>query len=247
MAEQHRPGANQAERPHGGWGAPGRPPPRCRRAPGRISRARWSSRRRIGRASTCSARRLMISMPVELPCGRCGRSFVPRTPSGAPALGFISIAVLTLASAVAAMSLRSLVHCALMLMVTFAGLAAFYLQLGAQFVGFAQILIYIGAVAILIVFAILLTRSDGAPGSLRFFLRWSGRCRNSGNRVRLVELVDPVERGSEARDSPSSDSNRPPDWRPVDDQVHLASRGNRPAADRCLDRGCDHLHASEGS
>ncbi len=46
--------------------------------------------------------------------------------------------MLTLASAVAAMSLRNLVHCALMLMVTLAGLAAFYLQLNAQFVGFAQ-------------------------------------------------------------------------------------------------------------
>jgi len=41
-------------------------------------------------------------------------------------------------------------------------LAAMYLQLGAQFVGFAQILVYIGAVAILVVFAILLTRSSEA-------------------------------------------------------------------------------------
>ena len=56
------------------------------------------------------------------------------------------------------MSLRNLVHCALALTVAFAGLAAAYLQLGAQFVGFTQILVYIGAVAILIVFAILLTR-----------------------------------------------------------------------------------------
>jgi NADH-quinone oxidoreductase subunit J len=48
--------------------------------------------------------------------------------------------------------------------VTFAGLAAFYLQLRAQFVGLAQILVYVGAVAILIVFAILLTRS-GEPVS----------------------------------------------------------------------------------
>jgi len=78
-------------------------------------------------------------------------------------LPFAIIAILTLASAVAAMSLRNLVHCVLMLMVTFAGLAAFYLQLDAQFVGFAQILIYIGAVAILIVFAILLTQGGDAP------------------------------------------------------------------------------------
>jgi NADH-quinone oxidoreductase subunit J len=81
---------------------------------------------------------------------------------------FAIIAALSIASAVAAMSLRNLVHCALMLMVTLAGLAAFYLQLGAQFVGFAQVLIYIGAVAILIVFAILLTRSYEPSGRLRF-------------------------------------------------------------------------------
>lgn len=45
-------------------------------------------------------------------------------------------------------------------MLAFAGLAAFYLELGAEFVGFAQVLVYIGAVAILIVFAILLTRTS---------------------------------------------------------------------------------------
>ena len=85
---------------------------------------------------------------------------------------FAIIAVLTLGSAVAAMSLRNLVHCALALTVTLAGLAAFYLQLDAQFVGFAQVLVYIGAVAILIVFAILLTRS-GEPGQrARFSSAW---------------------------------------------------------------------------
>src|SRR5579871_2399011 len=75
---------------------------------------------------------------------------------------FAIIAALTLVSAIAAMSLRNLVHCALCLAVAFAGLAAFYLQLGAPFAGWAQVLVYIGAVAILIVFAILLTRS-GEP------------------------------------------------------------------------------------
>ena len=73
-------------------------------------------------------------------------------------LPFIIIALLTIASASAAMSLRNLVHCALSLALTFTGLAALFLQLNAEFVGFAQILVYVGAVAILIVFAILLTR-----------------------------------------------------------------------------------------
>ena len=87
-------------------------------------------------------------------------------------LPFAIIAVLTIAAAVAAMSLRNLVHCALALTVAFAGLAAAYLQLDAQFVGFAQILVYVGAVAILIVFAILLTRGGEAPEKSVFSASW---------------------------------------------------------------------------
>src|SRR4051812_48565743 len=75
-------------------------------------------------------------------------------------LSFYIVAGVTVASAIAAMSLRNIVHCALLLTVTFAGLALLYLQLNAQFVALAQVLVYIGAVAILIVFAILLTRSS---------------------------------------------------------------------------------------
>jgi NADH-quinone oxidoreductase subunit J len=85
---------------------------------------------------------------------------------------FTILALLTLASAVAAMVLRNLVHCALSLTVTFAGLAALYLQLGAQFVGFAQLLVYVGAVAILIVFAILLTRGSEVPAQGVFSSSW---------------------------------------------------------------------------
>jgi NADH-quinone oxidoreductase subunit J len=79
-----------------------------------------------------------------------------------PPLLFITI-VITLLSAVAAMSLRNLVHCALLLAVSFAGVAAVFLQLDAEFLGFAEILVYVGAIAILIVMAILLTRSGEAP------------------------------------------------------------------------------------
>jgi NADH:ubiquinone oxidoreductase subunit 6 (subunit J) len=85
---------------------------------------------------------------------------------------FAIIAILTIAAAVAAMSLRNLVHCALALTVAFAGLAAAFLQLDAQFVGFAQILVYVGAVAILIVFAVLLTRGGEAPEKTVFSASW---------------------------------------------------------------------------
>jgi NADH-quinone oxidoreductase subunit J len=69
-------------------------------------------------------------------------------------------AFVTLFAAVAAISLRNLVHCALMLAVSFSGVAALYLQLN---VAFTEILVYVGAVAILIVMAILLTRSGETP------------------------------------------------------------------------------------
>jgi NADH-quinone oxidoreductase subunit J len=78
-------------------------------------------------------------------------------------LPFFILSVLTIAGAAAALTLRNLVHCVLALMLAFVGLAGLYLQLDAQFIGFAQILVYIGAVAILIVFAILLTRGAESP------------------------------------------------------------------------------------
>jgi NADH:ubiquinone oxidoreductase subunit 6 (subunit J) len=87
---------------------------------------------------------------------------------------FIILAALIIAASVAAMTLRNLVHCALALTVAFAGLAAVFLQLDAQFVGFAQILVYVGAVAILIVFAVLLTRGGGAPEQSIFATGWFG-------------------------------------------------------------------------
>lgn len=73
-------------------------------------------------------------------------------------LPFAILGVLTIAGAAAALTLRNLVHCVLALTLAFAGLAGLYLQLSAQFIGFAQVLVYVGAVAILIVFAVLLTR-----------------------------------------------------------------------------------------
>jgi NADH-quinone oxidoreductase subunit J len=75
---------------------------------------------------------------------------------------FFFLAGMTVGGAVGAMALRNPVHCALCLVVTFAGLAGIYLGLGAQFLGLAQVLVYVGAVAILLVFVLLLTRSGDA-------------------------------------------------------------------------------------
>ncbi len=70
----------------------------------------------------------------------------------------IAILLATLAAAVAAMSLRNLIHSVLLLIGSWLGVAAFYLMAGAEFVAFAQLLVYVGAVSMVVLFAVLLTR-----------------------------------------------------------------------------------------
>ena len=87
-------------------------------------------------------------------------------------LPLLLIALLTLGSAAVAMALRNLIHSALLLILSWAGIAAFYLWAGAEFVAFAQILVYVGAVSMVVLFAVLLTRRSRTdlavePASLR--------------------------------------------------------------------------------
>lgn len=86
-------------------------------------------------------------------------------------VAFVFIAILTLAAALAAATLPKLVHAALCFALSFVGVALFYFWLGAEFVGLVQVFVYVGAVAVLIVFTILLTRRN-AEHELAF--HWSG-------------------------------------------------------------------------
>jgi NADH-quinone oxidoreductase subunit J len=86
-------------------------------------------------------------------------------------VAFAIIAILTLSAALAAATLPKLMHAALSFAVMFFGISAFFFLLGAEFVGLVQIFVYIGAVAVLIVFTILLTRHD--QEKMRGF-NWSG-------------------------------------------------------------------------
>ncbi len=85
---------------------------------------------------------------------------------------FYLFAAITVAGGLAAVLLKNTVHCALALTVAFAGLALLFLNLDAQFAGLAQILVYIGAVAILVVFAILLTKGSETPRDGVFSRTW---------------------------------------------------------------------------
>ena len=73
-------------------------------------------------------------------------------------LAFILIAFLLLASAATAMALRNIIHSALLLVVSWFALALFYLWAGAEFAAFAQVLIYAGAISMVVLFAVLLTQ-----------------------------------------------------------------------------------------
>jgi NADH-quinone oxidoreductase subunit J len=74
-------------------------------------------------------------------------------------IAFWVTAVVMAASAVRVVTARNVVHAALYLVVTLAGVAAIYAQLTAEFVAWVQVLIYIGAVIVLLLFGVMLTRA----------------------------------------------------------------------------------------
>jgi NADH-quinone oxidoreductase subunit J len=71
---------------------------------------------------------------------------------------FLVTAAATLAAGVVVVTARNLVHAALSLIVTFFGVAVLFVLLQAGFLAAVQVVLYIGAIAILIIFAIMLTR-----------------------------------------------------------------------------------------
>lgn len=73
---------------------------------------------------------------------------------------FLIIAVVILASAIMVVGARNLVHAALWLVVTLFGVAMLYALLNAGFMAVVQVVIYIGAIAILFIFAVMLTRRE---------------------------------------------------------------------------------------
>ena len=75
-------------------------------------------------------------------------------------LVFWIIAVILVGAALLVVTMRNIVHSALALVVVFAMAAGIYLLLNAEFIAIVQILIYAGAVTILILFALMLTRTN---------------------------------------------------------------------------------------
>ena len=90
-------------------------------------------------------------------------------------IAFWALAGLTLGSAAMIILVRSLLHAVLFLILSFVGVAGLYITLSADFVAVTQVLIYAGAIAVLLIFAVMLT-----PRSSRD---------NAGNFLQLPALL----------------------------------------------------------
>ena len=85
---------------------------------------------------------------------------------------FIIIALMTLIAAWFVVTDRNLFHAALALMASFLGVAGLYVLLEAGFLAAAQLLVYIGAISILVIFAIMMTRRLMQTTETAFNSQW---------------------------------------------------------------------------
>jgi NADH:ubiquinone oxidoreductase subunit 6 (subunit J) len=85
---------------------------------------------------------------------------------------FIILSFVTLGAALSVVTSRNLFHSALFLILSFVGVAGLYVLLEAPFLAAVQVLVYVGAIAILIVFAIMLTRRLMAKDLVQRNAQW---------------------------------------------------------------------------
>jgi NADH-quinone oxidoreductase subunit J len=81
-------------------------------------------------------------------------------------IAFFVFALLSIVSSVMVMEARDVFHAALFLALLFASIAGVYILLTAEFIAAIQILVYGGAVVVLILFAIVLTKREGEMGEI---------------------------------------------------------------------------------
>ena len=78
-------------------------------------------------------------------------------------LVFAAFGVIAVASGLLAVSTTRVIHAALWLIVSLGALAGTFLVMGAEFIALVQVLIYVGAIVVLVLFALMLTRSPVGP------------------------------------------------------------------------------------
>ena len=81
---------------------------------------------------------------------------------------FWILAAVMLGSGLLVVTMRDIIRCGLAMIVCFGALAGIYVILGAPLIAAAQVIVYIGAISVLILFAIMLTQTKAAPSRLVF-------------------------------------------------------------------------------
>ncbi len=85
---------------------------------------------------------------------------------------FVILTLMTLGGGLAVVTSRNLFHAALSLILSLAGVVGYYVLLDAGFLAIVQLLIYIGAISILILFSIMLTRGLMTPRQVQRNEQW---------------------------------------------------------------------------
>src|SRR5262249_49503760 len=141
-----------------------RPPPRLRQSP-RAPRAWRSSptRRRSTASSPRSSRREpTAAWPRDGPSRRPCAPRAPR-PGGPEMTGqeiaFLIVSIVGGIAAIRLVTSQNVIHAALYLVVTLTSVGAVYLLLAAEFLAWVQILIYVGAIVVLLLFSLMLTKA----------------------------------------------------------------------------------------
>ena len=86
---------------------------------------------------------------------------------------FVLLSLIAVVSALLVVTTTHLVHAALWLVVTLGSIAGIYLILAAEFVAWVQVMIYVGAVVVLLLFALMLTRAPTGPQPDLTVRRWA--------------------------------------------------------------------------
>jgi NADH-quinone oxidoreductase subunit J len=81
---------------------------------------------------------------------------------------FMTLAAIMLIAGLLVVTMRDIIRCALAMIVCFAALAGIYVIAAAPLVAATQVLVYIGAISVLVLFAIMLTETKAAPSRLVF-------------------------------------------------------------------------------
>lgn len=155
---------------------------------------------------------------------------------------FLIVAGLALLSALGTVLARNLIHAALFLAAFLALVACLFLLLEAEFLAAVQVLVYIGAVAILLLFGIMLTRNIQGDETTR--VGWTTVLPAAAVSIGLMAvlaLAIASDRGSPSRPAWSSQTSRPPSAAenpsdPLPDRARTINRMPRIIGDELMTR-----------